>query len=377
MNILIAPNAFKNSLDAVKSAEAIRAGLHHSLLQADCILQPIADGGDGMLSVMLSQEKGEIKKAIVNDALGRKVEAQFALIKQGKTAVIEMAEASGIRLLKDEELNPMHASSYGTGELIKAALDAGAQEIVIGLGGSATVDLGLGMAQSLGVTLLDASSLPIAAGGEGVKNLHTVDASTMDKRLHEVQIIVTCDVTNTLLEAPSVFGPQKGATQEMIQELEIHFKRVGELVKSKLGKDIISPARTGAAGGLGAALLGFFDAKLVDGTDYLLSRTGFNEALEKAELIITAEGALDIQTQAGKGPYYVATQAKKLNKPVIMLAGSLPKNYQAKDYAVYDVVLPIGPRPQPLEEALAHTAENLERTAFQIGNMLALKTKNE
>lgn len=375
MKILIAPNAFKNSLDAVKSAEAIAKGLISSRLEVECLQQPIADGGDGMLTVMLSQEGGEIKKVKVDDPLGRKVEAAFGLINDGKTAVIEMAEASGIRLLKSEELNPMKASSIGTGQLMKAALDMGAKEIVIGLGGSATVDLGLGMAQALGVKMFDGSGQPIPAGGEGVQALEEVELKDIDKRIKDIKIIVTCDVTNKLLEAPSVFGPQKGADESMVEILEEQFERVGKLLEEKLGKNIMNPDRTGAAGGLGAALYGFFNAELVDGTDYLLSRTGFHKDLAEADLVITAEGALDMQTQAGKGPFYVASQAKKQNKSVIMLAGSLPKDYQPKDYEVYDAIFPIGPRPQSLEEALAHTAENLERMGHQIGNMLSIKIK--
>ncbi|WPP52343.1 glycerate kinase [Catalinimonas niigatensis] len=377
MKILIAPNAFKNSLDAVKSAEAICRGLQKSRLSATCILQPIADGGDGMLTVMLSQKDGEIRHAKVKDPLGRIVEATYGLINQRKTAVIEMAEASGIRLLKPEELNPMKTSSFGTGELMKAALDSGAREIVIGLGGSATVDLGLGMAQALGVKLYDKEGKSIPPGGEGLQALHTIEMQEVDSRLQDIRIIVTCDVTNKLLEAPSVFGPQKGADEAMVKDLEHHFKRVAELIEEELGKNIMEQDRTGAAGGLGAALFAFFNAELVDGTDYLLSRTGFHKDLQTADLVITSEGALDQQTQAGKGPFYVASQAKAQGKPVIMLAGSIPKSYRPEDYGVYDVVLPIGPRPQSLEEALDHTADNLERTAYQTGNMLALKTKRE
>ncbi|MDF9796140.1 glycerate kinase [Catalinimonas alkaloidigena] len=375
MKVLIAPNAFKNSLDAVKSAEAIAKGLNNSKLEVECLQQPIADGGDGMLTVMLSQEGGEIRQAEVDDPLGRKVVASFGLIHDGKTAVIEMAEASGIRLLKQEELNPMKTSSVGTGQLMKAALDAGVKEIVIGLGGSATVDLGLGMAQALGVKMYDASGNSIPEGGAGVQALHEVDLKGVDSRLAGVKIVVTCDVTNKLLEAPSVFGPQKGADESMVKTLEEQFERVAYLLEKQIGRNFMFAESTGAAGGLGAALYGFFDAELVDGTNYLLSRTGFHQDLKNADLVITAEGALDKQTQAGKGPYYVASQAKTYKKPVIMLAGSLPKNYRSKDYEVYDAVFPIGPRPQLLDEALAHTAENLERTACQLGNLLALKVK--
>jgi len=375
LKILIAPNAFKNSLDAVAAAEAICSGLQKSRLDCKCLQQPIADGGDGMLTVMLSQEGGEKRSVQVDGPLGRPVKAEYGLLKGGKTAVIEMAEASGIRLLKNEELNPMKTSTFGTGQLIAAALDAGVEEIVIGIGGSATVDLGLGMAQALGVKLLDEQGQEIRRGGEGLKQLRQIDMSGLDERIQNTRIIITCDVTNTLLEAPSVFGPQKGADEEMVQHLEEEFERIGKLMESSLEKEVIQAKHGGAAGGLGAALYAFLGAELLNGTDYLLSRTGFHDALAEADAVITAEGALDVQTQSGKGPYFVANAARKQEKVVFMLAGSIPQDYDPVKYEAYDVVLPIGPRPEPLEDALMNTADNLERTALQIGNMLALKIK--
>ena len=373
MKILIAPNAFKNSLDAVAAAQAICRGLQQSRLTCECLQQPIADGGDGMLTVMLSQEGGERRMVRVDDPLGRPVEAEYGLLKSGKTAVIEMTEASGIRLLKTDELNPMKASSYGTGQLISAALDAGVKEIIIGVGGSATVDLGLGMAQALGVLLMDEEGRSISRGGEGLQQLQTIDMSGLDERIKNTRIIITCDVTNVLLEAPSVFGPQKGADEKMVRQLESGFAKAGAIMESSLEKSIIDMKHGGAAGGLGAALHAFLDAELVNGTDYLLSRTGFHQALSDADIIITAEGALDVQTQAGKGPFYVANAARQLKKPVFVLAGSIPEDYSLDKYSVYDVVLPIGARPEPLKEAILNTDTNLERTALQIGNVLSLK----
>ena len=375
MKILIAPNAFKNSLDAVAAAQAICRGLQQSRLACECLQQPIADGGDGMLTVMLSQEGGERCRVRVDDPLGRPVEAEYGLLKGGKTAVIEMAEASGIRLLKTEELNPMKASSYGTGQLISAALDAGAEEIVIGIGGSATVDLGLGMAQALGVRLIDEEGRSVSGGGEGLQQLQAIDMKGLDERIKSTRIIITCDVTNVLMEAPSVFGPQKGADENMVRQLESEFARVGKMIELSLGKNIVETRHGGAAGGLGAALHAFLNAELVNGTDYLLSRTGFHQALSEADVVITAEGALDVQTQAGKGPFYVANAARKQRKPVFMLAGSIPEDYSQDKYSVYDVVLPIGARPASLKEAIMDTDANLERTALQIGNMLSLKIK--
>lgn len=371
MKILIAPNAFKNSLNAQQAAEAIREGLSNSLLKPACLLQPIADGGDGMLDVLLRQTSGIKVHTTVEDPLGRPIEGNYGLIHNGKTGVIEMAEASGIRLLKREELSPMQASTYGTGQLMKHALDQGVEQIILGVGGSATVDAGLGMATALGAMFVDASGNPISRGAEGLSQIHAIDLSSVDERLQNVKIIVTCDVTTTFLDAATVYGPQKGATPEMVIQITQWFQQYSRLVKKATGKDIAQLASGGAAGGISATLFALFHAELVHGTAYLLSQTGFYEDLAKADLLITAEGALDMQTQSGKGPYYVASQAKKQGKRVIMLAGSLPQPFEQDKYSVYDAIFSIGARPESLEEAIRHTQSNLTRTAQQIGNLLA------
>ncbi len=373
MHILIAPNAFKDSLNAVQAAQAIQRGLERSYLHSTCTLQPIADGGDGMLEVMLSQANSQKKYAIVEDPLGRLVKAAYGIIHEGKTAVIEMAEASGLRLLSTNERDPRKTSTFGTGQLITEVLNQGVDEIVIGVGGSATVDGGLGIIQALGGKLTDKNGDEILRGADGLAVLHSIDVSGLDSRLKHCQITVPCDVTNTLVGAAEVFGPQKGASPEQVVEIEQHFLHYNDLVNKHLGKDIAHLPRGGAAGGVAAALYAFLDANLVNGTEFLLAKTGFQNALEQADLLITTEGALDQQTQGGKGPFYVAQRAKAQQKPVIILVGSVPKDYSPQDYPDYDAIFPIGPRPQSLKEALAHTAENLERTAYQIGNLLAIK----
>nr|WKN34237.1 glycerate kinase [Tunicatimonas sp. TK19036] len=373
LKILIAPNAFKGSLDAVKAAQAIQQGLEHSALHPHCTLQPIADGGDGMLEVMLAQTESKKVYAEVEDPLGRSVKAAYGLIQNGKTAVIEMAEASGLRLLIPEERDPRKTSTFGTGQLVKAALDQGVSEIVVGVGGSATVDGGLGIIQALGGILTDEQGNPVPRGANGLSVLHSLDTSQLDSRLQTCRITVACDVTNTLVGAAEVFGPQKGASPELVAEIERHFLRYSQLVKSHLRKDITYLPRGGAAGGVAAALYAFLNADLVNGTEYLLAKTGFQAALNQSDLLITTEGALDVQTQSGKGPFYVAQQSKKQGKPVIMLVGSVPKDYSPADYQDYDAIFPIGPRPQSLSEAMQYTAENLERTAYQLGNLLAIK----
>ncbi len=375
MKILIAPNAFKNSLDAWQVAQAIRQGLQQSQLKSSCLLQPIADGGDGMLEMMLHQTEGEKRYATVEDPLGRPVKAAYGLIRNGKTAIIEMAEASGLRLLTQAEYNPMLASTFGTGQLIREALAQGVEEIILGVGGSATVDGGAGMAMALGVKLLDNAGKSIEKGGRGLQDLHAIDLSEADSRLQNVRIVVACDVTHTFPEAPQVFGPQKGATPEMVTALTKSFEVYSQLIQKQIGQDIANLPSGGAAGGISATLHVLFGAELVNGTEFLLSRTGFYKDLSQCDLLITAEGALDSQTQAGKGPFYVASQAKKLEKPVIMLAGSLPQDFKTEDYAVYEAVFPIGAKPESLDQAIAHTRQNLIRTVQQIGNLLAIQKK--
>ena len=372
MHILVSPNAFKNSLSAQAAATAIEQGFLRSRLDASCLLHPIADGGDGTLETLLAQTQGRKLSVEVEDALGRPIQAALGIIHKGKTAIVEMAEASGLRQLFNHELAPERASTYGTGQLILAALDAGVSEIIVGLGGSATLDGGLGMAQALGIACLDAQGRPVARGVAGLKALRSIRTDKMDARLTTCRITVMCDVTQTLMEAATVFGPQKGASPEMIQEIDRAFLRYGTILQETLHKDVMPLTGGGAAGGLGAGLYAFLEADMVNGTEYLLSQTGFEEALQQADLLITAEGALDEQTQSGKGPYYVSQRAYEASKPVIMLTGNLPEHYNSEAYPFYDAVFAIGARPETLEEAIKNTATNLERTAYQIGNVLAL-----
>lgn len=372
MLALIAPNAFKNSLSAQAAASAIERGLLRSHLNASCLLHPIADGGDGTLETLLSQTQGRKLSVEVEDALGRPVQAALGIIHEGKTAIVEMAEASGLRRLRSHELTPEYASTYGTGQLILAALNAGVSEIIVGLGGSATLDGGLGMAQALGIACLDAQGKPVARGAAGLKALRSIRTDEMDARLTACRITVMCDVTQTLMEAATVFGPQKGASPDMIREIDRAFLRYGTILRETLHKNVVQLSGGGAAGGLGAGLYAFLDVNMVNGTEYLLSQTGFEEALQRADLLITAEGALDKQTQSGKGPHYVSQRACQAGKPVIMLVGSLPKHYDPEAYPFYNAVFAIGARPETLEEAIKSTSTNLERTAYQIGNVLAL-----
>jgi len=375
MKILIAPNAFKNSLSAGEVALFIKEGLSGSGLNATYDCFPIADGGDGTAALIISKCNGQVVKANVQDPLGREIQSSVGLINEGKTAIIEMADTSGIRLLKRDELNPMIASSYGTGELIKKALDLGVNEIFLGMGGSATVDGGTGILRALGVRFLDENENPIKFLPYGWASLSSVDLSGLDKRILKCKLNILCDVDNQLLGkngAAEVFGPQKGANQEQVKELEaflFHFARITlELTGSNMAEMEYSGTAGGAAAGLGA----FLNARLVSGIEYFLALTKFEEALKNSDFLITGEGALDQQTLQGKGPIGVARLANQLGIPVIALAGKVSLTDLPELRKYFKVILAIGNQPMGLTDALKLTGENLSRTAREVGHLLKI-----
>jgi len=355
MKIVIAPNAFKNSLSADAAATAILQGLSESRLDFTGECFPVGDGGDGTGDLLIKKMDAVKIEAAARDPLGRQREASFGLA--GDTAIIEMASASGIRLLKREELDPLQALSTGTGDLMRAALDHGARHIILGMGGSATVDGGIGILTSLGIRFDD--------GG--------IDASGLDPRLAATRVTVLCDVNNPLLGplgAAAVFGPQKGATPEAVQQLEGRLQNLAGLIHKITGKAIADVPKGGTAGGAAAGLYGLLNADLVNGIDYFLQLTGFDQALDNADWVITGEGSLDEQTLQGKAPYGVAVSAKRKGIPVIGLAGRLPQNTERLD-EYFDVLLPINQRLLHPAEALKHTAANLTATAKAVGNLLS------
>jgi glycerate kinase len=375
MRILIAPNAFKHGLAAEEAAFAIREGLLQSRLQCSCECFPIGDGGDGTGELIIKRCFGSLVETSVHDPLGRKFEATFGLIDEGKTAIIEMADASGIRLLQPHELNPLRASSYGTGEQIKIALDKGAQKIIIGMGGSATVDGASGMLRALGIRFLDASGEELADLPENLTELARVDDSLADQRLKETEVIVLCDVDNLLLGAQgsaAVFGPQKGASVAGVQKLDEALAKLAEVALQHTGKDMANVKYGGTAGGAAAGLFAFLGANLVNGIDYFLELTRFEDALNNTDLVITGEGSIDEQTLQGKGPYGVANVAKGKGLPVIGLAGKVPLEKNEKLQKYFDVLLPIGHKPMELQAALNNTAANLTRVGVELGNLLVI-----
>jgi glycerate kinase len=376
MHIIIAPNAFKNSLTAIEAADAIRQGLTLSKLECSTACFPIADGGDGTGSLIIKKCKGTIIKREVRDPLGRMVTAQFGLIENGKTAIIEMADSSGLRLLKHDELNPLLASSCGTGELMGFALDEGVNKIIIAMGGSATVDGGCGILSALGIQFFDANNRLLHPSPQSLFELHRIDTSQLDERVLNCEVVVLCDVNNRLLGprgSAAVFGPQKGATFHDVYKLDQFLSRLDELTGPRPEGRISEIKYGGTAGGAAAGLYAWLNARLVNGIEYFLELTRFEDELQKADMVITGEGSIDLQTLQGKGPFGVAEQAKKKNVPVIGLGGEVPINPGEELSRYFDVLMPIGNRPISLAEALNNTRENLIRTAKTIGDMLAIK----
>jgi glycerate kinase len=374
MHILIAPNAFKNSLDAGQVALAIEEGLKQSKLECTAQLFPIADGGDGTGDLIIKSCNGTILTKEVTNPLGRKINAQFGLIENNTTAVIEMADASGLRLLKKDELNPLKASSYGTGQLINSALDEGVKRIIIAMGGSATVDGGCGILNALGIIFRDADGNALPANPEALINMVSIDASALNKRTSGCEIVILCDVNNMLLGpdgAAAIFGPQKGASAQDVLMLERFLKRFAEISLAQTGKDMTTIKHGGAAGGATAGLHTWLNARLVNGIGYFLKLTKFDEALSHADVVITGEGSIDKQTLQGKGPYGVALQAKQAGLKVIGVAGLIPSETDEGLNQYFDELICINKPGVDLATAMANTRDNLVKTGKKIGDMLA------
>ncbi len=387
MKIVIAPNSFKGSLNAFEVAQSIQTGLQKSALDASCQLFPIADGGDHTLEVFHHFFGGKIHNTLVRGPLGKEVSVTWATIENGQTAVIELAKASGLSLVENNTLNPLKANTFGTGQLIKAAIGQGAKKIILGLGGSATVDGGLGILQALGAELLDEAGKVIGTNTNPLMEIadisvakiapktHALPASEagLPTGMHEIEFVILCDVDNPLLGkhgSAHVFGPQKGAGPKAVEMLEKSMKRYNQILISKTGNDLSLMEGSGAAGGIAIALKSFFPTSLVSGVDFLLEKMGFELAISEADLLITAEGRVDKQTLQGKGPAGVANKAKNHGVPTIILAGQAENINELN--ATFDGVFPITNGPMNLKKAMQKTREDLEATACQIGNLLAV-----
>jgi len=369
---VLAPDSFKGSLTAKEVCQAMENGIKRILPQAVCIQVPMADGGEGTVQSLVDATKGQLITLQVTGPLGDPVTAQYGLLGDGETAVIEMASASGLHLVDEKTKNPLTATTYGTGQLVKDCLNRGIRKIVLGLGGSATNDGGAGFAQALGVRFSDKEGHALPSGGAALSRLHHIDTSGLDKRLKNIWIEIASDVTNPLCGengASHVFGPQKGATPSMVNILDVALNHYASLLKQHTGKDIASIPGAGAAGGLGAAVLAFTQAELKRGVDIVIEYTHLREAVSQADYVLTGEGGIDFQTLFGKTPYGVARIAKAENKPVIAIAGFIGTDIESL-YDTFDAIFGIVPGVMTMAEAMQTASRNVERTVEQIVRLL-------
>ena len=372
MKILVASGAFKQSLTAAEACAAIALGLRQSGLEAEIEQLPIADGGNGTLDAFLAGG-GQRISLPVDDPLGRPILADYGLIADGETAIIEMALASGLELLEPAELNPMTATTYGTGQLMADALSQGVERVIVGLGGSATVDGGMGCLQALGVKLLDGAGRDIQAGGRGLADIVTIDADCLDARWQEVEVIIASDVENPTLGemgAARVFGPQKGADAEMVETLERNLSHCFNLIYEQRGLDLRQAKGGGAAGAFAAGLMAFLRCEIVSGIDLVLAENRFLEKLADCSLVITGEGQIDAQTLDGKGPLGVAKLAAARGLPTIAIVGGLNIDDARLHAAGVQAAFSIVDRPMSLEEALADAPDLARRAALRLGYAL-------
>jgi len=376
MVFVLAPDSFKESLTAQEACEAIENGIKKVLPQAACVPVPMADGGEGTMRALVAATGGTIYQQQVTAPLGNYITGEYGILGDGETGVVELASASGLHLVTPEKRNPWLTTTYGTGELIKAALAHGIKKLIIGIGGSATNDGGVGIAQALGVSFFDKAGLEIGRGGGALSEIQTIDLSGLITRNTSLSVEVACDVTNPLtgeLGASRVYGPQKGATESMILALDQGLKHYAAKIKEYLGKDVNNIAGAGAAGGAGAGLLAFLDANLVKGIELVINHSGLEEKIKAADYIFTGEGSIDQQTAYGKTISGIVTLAQKYNKPVIAFAGKVADQealYQMGITAVFGIM----PGVCTLEEALKAGKQNLENSVLAVVKLIQVNS---
>ncbi|MDR3426845.1 glycerate kinase [Silvimonas sp.] len=369
MKIVIAPDSYKESLSALEVAIQIEAGFREVFPSADYLKMPMADGGEGTVQAMVEATQGRRIEVTVTGPSGEPVAAFYGLTGDGRTAVIEMAAASGLALLTPAQRNPLFTTSYGTGELIRAALDAGARHFILGIGGSATNDGGVGMAQALGARFITAEGKELGRGGAALAHLANIDLAGLDPRLAQSAIEVACDVDNPLTGpngASAVFGPQKGATPEMVRQLDANLAHYAGIIQRDLGLDVNNVAGAGAAGGMGAGMLAFLQGRLRAGGDIVAEAVGLDAAIRNADLVITGEGRMDGQTIHGKTPMAVALVAQRHGVPVIGIAGSLSGDVAVVYQHGIDAVFSVLHSASTLDEALVQAAQNVRLAARNV-----------
>ncbi|MCC8628096.1 glycerate kinase [Xanthomonas vesicatoria] len=373
MRVVIAPDAYKESLSAREVATQIEAGFGEVFPTWQYTKVPMADGGEGTVDALVAATGGQVIACTVNGPLGTPVPAFFGLTGDGGTAVIEMAAASGLALLPPAQRAPLHASTAGVGALILAALDAGARRFIIGIGGSASTDGGAGMAQALGARLLDGHGAPIGPGGGALAALARIDIAGLDARLQDCHIEVACDVDNPLTGptgASAVFGPQKGATPAMVRQLDANLQHYADVLQRDLGVRLHALPGGGAAGGLGAGLVAFVGAQLRPGVEVVARALGLEALIAQADLVITGEGRIDSQSARGKAPVGVARLAQRHGTPVIAIAGSLGSGAEQLHVQGIAAMFAVVPGACTLEQALADAAGNVRMTARNVAAAL-------
>jgi len=378
MRILVCPQEFKGSLTAREAAAAMADGIRRAASDIEVDVAPMADGGPGTVEAVLSSTAGRLMTATVDDPLSRSIEVAWGLLDDGPTAVIEMAAASGLLRLKTEELDPLRASTYGTGQLILAALDAGCRKLIVGVGGSATNDGGAGMAQALGARLLDSDDTELPRGGAALARLARIDVSGLDARLAECRVTVATDVVNPLCGptgASRLYGPQKGATPTMVESLEAALRRYGEVVGRDLGVDIVDLAGAGAAGGLGGGLVAFLKAQVRSGAELVAEAVGLRARLVRADIVFTGEGRIDAQTAFGKTIAVVARLAQAEGRPVVAIGGSVEGDGKALASKGVSALLSIARGPMSEAEMRENARPLLMEAAEQAMRLVLLARK--
>ncbi|MBM3804452.1 MAG: glycerate kinase [Acidimicrobiia bacterium] len=373
LRILVAPNALKESLSAIGAARAIAKGIRQALPKARITEVPIADGGDGTLEAVISGTGGRILTARVTGPLGNKVHAQYGVTGDGRTAVIEMSRASGLALVPPSRRNPMHTTSLGTGQLIRAALELGVKRVLLGIGGSATVDGGVGALQALGVAFLDRHNKPVGYGGAGLLAIEKIDLGRLHPALQQTELLLACDVDNPLTGpkgAAAVFGPQKGATPAMVKELDRGLARLAALIAQVNGRRFAHIAGTGAAGGIAGSFLGLLGAKLRPGSELVFDLLKLETLVSKMDWVITGEGQIDFQTQFGKGPGMLAKLAARHGVPVVGIAGSIADNARDLSSKGFTALFSITNQPMDLATAIRDAPRLMERTAEQVARLI-------
>lgn len=379
MRVLVCPDSFKGSLSSADAAEAIARGVEIGAGDGcvDVVRIPLADGGEGTVDALVRSTGGEVRRVRVHDPLIREVDSFFGLLGDGSTAVVEMAAASGLHLLSDDERNPLTTSTSGTGELLLAAVEAGVSKIVVGIGGSATNDGGAGAMAALGARFLDSDGRNLPPGGAALAQLDRIDMSGFRFPLDRVEVEVACDVTNPLtgpLGASAVFGPQKGATPEMVERLDVALARFAEVVKRDLGKDVADMPGAGAAGGLGAGLAAFLNARLRSGIEMVLDAARSDDALAGADLVITGEGRIDEQTAYGKTIGGVLKRSSKRGVPVVAVTGSIAGDLGPLYKAGLTAAFALTSSPMTVDYAMKHAGELLTALAANVMRLFTRRT---